>query len=210
VDVPHRSLMQGAQRSRLAGVAALLALVALLVLAWALQRPPAPAPVTAPPTEFSAARAYADLRQIAGGGPTPIGSAGGDAIRHHLVTALSAAGFTVEVQTGLGSRTFRSTTVAGRVQNVIATLPGHNSTGQVVLLAHYDTTFGSPGASDDKSSVAAMIETARALGGKPSRNDIVMIFTDGEEPGLLGASSFITEHPRSDQGGVVLKLGGHR
>jgi len=35
----------------------------------------------------------------------------------------------------------------------------------------------------------AWVETARALGGKPLRNDIVMIFTDGEEPGLLGASS---------------------
>ncbi len=35
----------------------------------------------------------------------------------------------------------------------------------------------------------AWVETARAPGGKPLRNDIVMIFTDGEEPGLLGASS---------------------
>ena len=35
----------------------------------------------------------------------------------------------------------------------------------------------------------AWVETARALGGKPLRNDIVMILTDGEGPGLLGASS---------------------
>jgi hypothetical protein len=35
----------------------------------------------------------------------------------------------------------------------------------------------------------AWLETARALGGKPLRNDIVMILTDGEGPGLLGASS---------------------
>jgi Zn-dependent M28 family amino/carboxypeptidase len=35
-----------------------------------------------------------------------------------------------------------------------------------------------------------MLETARALAsGEPLRNDIVMIFTDGEGPGLLGASS---------------------
>jgi Zn-dependent M28 family amino/carboxypeptidase len=93
---------------------------------------------------------------------------------------------------------------------VVATLPGYDSTGQVVVMAHYDTTFGTPGASDDKSSVAAMLETARALGGKPLRNDLVMIFTDGEEAGLLGASSFVAERPRGDQVGVVLKLGGHR
>jgi hypothetical protein len=192
------------RRRRLAGAAALLALGALVVLASMLQRPPEAQPTSAPAAEFSAERAYADLQRMAGSGPTPVGSADSDAIRDHLVTALSAAGFTVEVQSGLGSRTFRSTTVAGRVQNVIATLPGHNSTGQVVLVAHYDTTFGTPGASDDKSSVTAMIETARALGGKPLRNDIVVIFTDGEEPGLLGASAFVAEHARGDQGGVVL------
>jgi Peptidase family M28 len=193
-----------APRSRLAGAAALLALAALVVLAWVLQRPPAPAPATVPPTEFSAERAYADLQRMAGPQPTPIGSAGSDAIRDHLVTALSAAGFRVEVQAGVGAQTFRSATVAGRVHNVVATLPGYDSTGQVVLMAHYDTTFGSPGASDDKSSVAAMLETARALGGKPLRNDVVMIFTDGEEAGLLGASSFVAERPKGDQIGVLL------
>jgi Peptidase family M28 len=118
---------------------------------------------------------------------------------------LAAAGFDVDVHTGVGSRTFRSTTVAGRVHNVVATWPGYDSTGQVLLAAHYDTTFGSPGASDDKSSVAAMLETARALAsGEPLRRDIVMIFTDGEEAGLLGASSFVAEHSRGAQGGVVL------
>jgi Zn-dependent M28 family amino/carboxypeptidase len=50
-----------------------------------------------------------------------------------------------------------------------------------------------------------MLETARALAsGEPLRNDIVMIFTDGEEAGLLGASSFVAEHPRGAKGGVVL------
>jgi acetylornithine deacetylase/succinyl-diaminopimelate desuccinylase-like protein len=133
---------------------------------------------------FSAQRAYAELQQIAGPEPTPIDSTGSDAVRDHLATASCAAGLSVEMHTGVGSRTFHSTTVAGRVHNVIGTLPGYDSTGQVIVAAHYDTTFGSPGASDDKSSVAAMMETARALAsGGPLGNDIVMIFTDGEEQG---------------------------
>jgi Peptidase family M28 len=50
-----------------------------------------------------------------------------------------------------------------------------------------------------------MLETARALASaEPLRNDVVMIFTDGEEAGLLGASSFVAEHPLADRGGVVL------
>ena len=87
----------------------------------------------------------------------------------------------------------------------MATLPGNDSTGSVVLAAHYDSTFGMPGAADDKASVAAMLETARALvSAGPLRNDVIVIFTDGEEAGLLGASSFVAEHPLADRGGVIL------
>jgi hypothetical protein len=119
----------------LAGVVALLVLAALLALAWALQRPPAPAPASARATTFSADRAYADLQQMAGREPTPIGSLAGDAVRDYLVSTLSAAGVSVEVNKGLGSRTFGGVTAAGLVDNVVATLPGYASTGQVLLAA---------------------------------------------------------------------------
>ena len=48
----------------------------VVALAWALQRPPAPAAASAPATTFSAERAYADLQRMAGPEPTPIGSRG--------------------------------------------------------------------------------------------------------------------------------------
>jgi hypothetical protein len=130
------------RRGQLAGVVALLTLAAIVALSWALQSPPTPVPASAPPTEFSAQRAYADLQRVAGPEPTPIGSVGSDAIRDYLVSVLSAAGFTVEVQTGAGSQTFYGTTVAGRVDNVVATLPGSDSTGSLVVSAHYDSTLG--------------------------------------------------------------------
>lgn len=65
------------RRTRLAGVVALLVLAALLAVAWALQRPPAPVAASAPATTFSAERAYADLQRMAGREPTPIGSVAG-------------------------------------------------------------------------------------------------------------------------------------
>jgi hypothetical protein len=188
-----------------AGLVALALLAAAVALDWVMQRPPAPVPSSAPASAFSAERAYAHMQRIAGPQPTPIGSAGSDAIRDYVVATLSAAGFSVRIQSGVGARTSGNTTVAGRVENVVATLPGYDSTGAVMLAAHYDTTFGTPGAADDKASVAAMLETAHALtSGKPLRNDVVMVLTDGEEPGLLGAASFVAEHPLADQGGVVL------
>jgi hypothetical protein len=70
-----------------------------------------------------------------------------------------------------------------------------------------------PGASDDGSGVAALLETARALAiGTPLRNDVIFLFTDAEEVGLLGAAltglalmsggslarGFDDTHPRPD------------
>lgn len=190
-------------------IGALVVLATLVALAKAAERPPSPAPASAPETEFSAERAWEHLEQIAGEEPTPIGSLGGDEVRDYLVDELTALGLDIEVQEGVGARTFGADSVAGRIENVVATIPGEDSTGRVFLAAHYDTTFGSPGASDDKAAVAAMLETARALtSGEQARNDVVLLLTDGEEPGLLGAESFVEQHPYGAEGGVVLNWEG--
>jgi hypothetical protein len=189
----------------MAGVLALLVLAAVVGLAWVTQRPPSPVSASAPATEFSAERAAEHLRRITAEGPTPIGSAGSDAVRDYLLAELAAIGLAAEVQEGMGAFTSDADTVAGRVENVVATLPGRDPTGRVVLAAHYDTTFGSPGAADDKASVAAILETARALSsGGRLRNDVVVLLTDGEEPGMLGAASFAAQHPYGAEGGVLL------
>jgi hypothetical protein len=193
------------RRRVVAAVVAIVVLAALVMWAKAAERPPAPVPASAPKTEFSAERAWGHLERIAGEVPTPIGSAGGDEVRAYLVDELTALGLDVEVQEGVGARAFGADTVAGRVENVVATLPGRDSTGRVFLTAHYDTTFGTPGASDDKAAVAAILETARAMrSGERLRNDVVLLLTDGEEPGLLGAESFVEQHPYGADGGVVL------
>src|ERR671916_557803 len=193
------------RRRALIAIGALVLLAVLVAGAKSAERPPSPVPASAPATEFSAGRAWRHLERIVGDEPTPIGSAGGDEVRDYLVDELSALGLDVEVQEGVGARTFDDSTVAGRVENVVATIPGEDPTGRVFLAAHYDTTFGAPGASDDKAAVAAMLETARALtGGERLRNDVVLLLTDGEEPGLLGAESFVEQHPYGAEGGVVL------
>lgn len=50
-----------------------------------------------------------------------------------------------------------------------------------------------------------MLETVRALRtGEDLRNDVVLLITDGEEDGVLGAEAFVQEHPLARAGGVVL------
>ena len=53
----------------------------------------------------------------------------------------------------------------------------------VALVAHFDSDPTTPGANDDAAGVAAILETARVLlSGPPLRNDVILLFTDGEEP----------------------------
>ena len=91
------------------------------------------------------------------------------------------------------------------VANVIATKPGTASTGTVILAAHYDTVAGSPGAGDDGIGVGVLLETARALStAGPAQNTVMILLTDGEEVGLLGAEAFVRERAKELGTAVVL------
>ena len=82
--------------------------------------------------------------------------------------------------------------------NFLITLDVPETTEGVMLVSHYDSTPGGPGAADDGISVASMLvaleqsmTTYRA--GKLT-NDMYFLFTDGEELGLIGATHFVNHH----------------
>jgi hypothetical protein len=159
-----------------------------------LDRPPAPLPSSASPHEFSAERALAYLYDFAQK-PHPIGSPEHDRVRDYLLTQITSLGATPEVQRATGvTQTYQ---VAGGVENIMARLKGTSGSPDAVMLAaHYDSVVAGPGAADDGAGVTALLETIRALrAGPPLKNDIIFLFTDGEEEGMLGASAFVTEHP---------------
>jgi acetylornithine deacetylase/succinyl-diaminopimelate desuccinylase-like protein len=67
-------------------------------------------------------------------------------------------------------------------------------------MAHCDSVAPAPGATDDGSGVVTLLETLRALrSGTPPRNDLVIVFTDGEELGTVGVQGFVDEHPWAKQ-----------
>jgi Zn-dependent M28 family amino/carboxypeptidase len=174
----------------------LILLLSVVVALWQLI-PPAVIPVSAPLTEFSAQRAMQDLAVIAQK-PRPMGSTGNVAAREYLVRELTAIGLqptvqkTTAVQRFPGSQVFES----GTTYNVIARLEGSNSSGAIALNAHYDSGATAPGASDCGSCVVTLVETARILKNESSlKNDVIFVFTDGEENGDLGARAFVKEHP---------------
>lgn len=98
-------------------------------------------------------------------------------------------------------------------RNVVAALPGTAGTDAswVVLGAHYDhlghgrggnslargneTGEVHPGADDNASGVAAVLEAARALAETDHRRPVAFAFWSGEELGVLGSSNFVEHGP---------------
>jgi aminopeptidase YwaD len=79
-------------------------------------------------------------------------------------------------------------TVTGR--NVIAYLPGV-AQPRLLLGGHYDSVSGSPGANDNASGTAVVLETARRLANKPLARQVWFVAFDGEEDGLRGSRAFV-------------------
>lgn len=144
------------------------------------------------------------VRQIARE-PHPSGTAANEAVRHYLMSQLRGLGLAPEIQSGLGIAS-RSKT-AGLVHNVLVRLPGTRPGAALMLVAHYDSAPNSFGAADNGASVAAMLETLRALKNLPPlQNDVIFLFTDGEETGLLGAELFVAWHPWAKSVATVLNF----
>ncbi len=92
-------------------------------------------------------------------------------------------------------------------QNVVATLPGTTQNSDVIILmAHYDTrtvdlTDGAsraPGANDNGSGVALLIETARLLSPRTWNQTIVFAALAAEEQGTFGAKDLVNRAIRED------------
>lgn len=158
-----------------------------------LAGPPDPEPASASPSAFSAARAMLHVREIAQR-PHPVGSADHARVRDYLAATLEGMGLKVERQAAVARRGATTVRMA-RVENLMARIKGTSSTGAVMLASHYDSVPAAPGAADAASGVAAILEAVRAFRTGPApRNDVIVLLTDGEELGLLGARAFVDEH----------------
>ena len=187
---------------------ALLLIIVATVVAIDRPKPPDAAPLTALPTEFSSARAMIHVENVARH-PHPVGTSEHAAVKNYIVQSLAAIGLTPEIQEASAvDEKDGAPFSGGTVRNIVAVKRGTDANpAAVMLVAHYDSVPGAPGASDDGIAVASLLETARALSVGPQvKNDVIFLFTDGEEIGLLGAKAFATEHPRARDVRLVLNF----
>jgi hypothetical protein len=195
--------------------ALLAAMAGAIILAIIATTPPGAAPATAPSNEFSAARAMVDDRVIARA-PHPTGSAEDAEVRAYLVTRLQAMGLETSIPGGTMDRKAAERLDQWRghaappppLVNVLGILPGKDrALPAVLLMAHHDSVWGSPGAADDGAGVASTLEVVRAIkaGGQPPR-DLMVLLTDGEELGLEGAKAFFAHDPHRAHVGVIVNM----
>ena len=100
-----------------------------------------------------------------------------------------------------------------RCENLEVTIPGSRRPGEIILVgAHYDTVEGSPGADDNASGVAGLIEIARELRGRPLQRTVKLVAFVNEEPpffhfGQMGSERYArAARARGDDIRLMLSL----
>lgn len=145
-------------------------------------------------------RALQTLEGLIPDGPHPVGSAANAGVRDRIIGEFARLGLETRIQTRL---VCNDEGVCGQVENLLASFPEpaqdpHESgLPGILLVAHYDSVPAGPGAGDDLSGVACLLEVARALAAEagPEQERVSFLVTDGEEIGLLGAHAFVAHHP---------------
>jgi len=189
---------------------AVMAVGAVAIMATVRASGPSPQGLDAPDHQFSASRARATLERIIGSAPKPrpVGSVEHDRVRDQLVTELLSMGLSPERHSEFMCGRWG---ICARITNIVARLQatgGDLDARALVLAAHYDSVAASPGVSDDGAGVAAVLEVLRAVlaSGKPRKHDIIVLLTDGEEIGLLGAQAFRDHHVWANDADFFINL----
>ena len=159
-----------------------------------------------PATQFSTERALLHLKEISQH-PHYVGSIQHKNVRDYIVKELQQLGLETEIQQQVAiHKMYRQSTVT---RNILARIKGTDNGKALLLLSHYDSApNASFGASDAGSGVVTILEGLRAFlaTNKQSKNDIIILISDAEEIGLLGASAFVNYHPWAKDVGLTLNF----
>ncbi|MGB3532476.1 MAG: M28 family peptidase [Microcoleaceae cyanobacterium] len=109
-------------------------------------------------------------------------------IQNYLVEKLQSFGFSPRLypfETGV---------------NIWAEKKGNNpDAGSFLIAAHYDTVINSPGADDNGTGIAVILEIARLLKNIQTPLTFELAFFDQEETGLLGSFAFVNQTENLDR-----------
>ncbi|HTM21946.1 MAG TPA: M20/M25/M40 family metallo-hydrolase [Kofleriaceae bacterium] len=138
-------------------------------------------------------------------GPRPYNSPGARRAVRFISDELARLGLTVEhLPVGhiihppldvLGRRVFPRTHVDVNDPNLLVRIaaadPSHAGDPALLLMAHYDTVPGTPGAVDNAASVALLLDLARILSASPPPRPVLLVWTAAEEIRLSGSTRLV-------------------
>lgn len=164
--------------------------------------------------EFSTENAMEYLKVIAEKPHSYMNTKEHSKVRDYIVETINSNGLKASVQKtdyvvnstfcGKEVRPFR-----GPVENIVVKLKGKKEGKLILASAHYDSVYNGPGAGDNGLGVVTLLETLRVLSkGTTLENDIIFLFTDSEEVGLLGAKEFATTYPNINDIALFLNFEG--
>jgi hypothetical protein len=188
--------------------ALLVTIATFLIDEWAAA-PPAARPASVPAGEYSGERAYTLLSEILSDRvPHAVGTDANKRVRSRIEDFLRRNGIDYAIQRDWGCSR-RGRNQCAWTENIVARIPGARDGPYVALMAHYDSVPMAPGAGDDGAGLVTVLESARILKGEaPHRNPLMLVLTDAEEMGLLGAAAFFRANPLATEIGVILNLDG--
>jgi hypothetical protein len=143
--------------------------------------------VPPPPAGFQVSSANLQQHVQTVAVPRPYQSAGRSAARNYCASQMQALGYTIEIQPF--SASWGGVLYDG--QNVIGTRLGTSLPSETVMVsAHFDHIPDCPGADDNASGVAGMLESARLLAASPHPRTLRVACWDLEEDGILGSRAY--------------------
>ncbi|XP_047182008.1 endoplasmic reticulum metallopeptidase 1 isoform X1 [Vigna umbellata] len=167
---------------------------------------------------FSEIEAFKHVKALTEVGPHPVGSEALHLAVQYVLTACQnikkTALWEVDVEVDIfhaksGANNLGSGLLSGRTlvysdlnHVVVRILPKYVSEAReqsILVSSHIDTVFSTAGAGDCSSCVGVMLELARGISqwAHGFKRAVIFLFNTGEEEGLNGAHSFVTQHPWS-------------
>lgn len=183
-------------------------LIILGVIYWSFSdmKPTLPSEKITSKTAFSIDNALYHLKKISKKAHYT-GSEEHKTVQNYIVRELQKIGLETEIQTqtAINKKWLAATTA----ENILARIKGTTNGKALMLLTHYDSNPHSAlGASDAASGVVTILEGIRAFlaKNKTPKNDIIILISDAEELGLLGAQAFVDAHSWTKDVGLVLNF----
>ena len=129
------------------------------------------------------------------------GSQGETQTAQYIVSAFKAIGYAADTQAFTAVAGTQTVTSA----NIVAVKKG-TSSQEILVGAHYDSSDAGPGADDNASGVAVMLEVAKLLMGAKTPYTIRFVAFGAEESGLLGSIAYLNQMSQDEIQNVIVMV----